>query len=77
MFENDTPVPFSFGPDLGTKVDLGKMKIIDLYEERYLVGHCHWNGELTLRKTFPFWYSYIVTQVVNVWWNVHAASCQI
>ena len=47
MFENDTPVSFSFGPDMGANVNLGKMVIVDVYDERYLVGHSVINGELS------------------------------
>ena len=39
MFENDEKVSFSFGPDEGAEINFGKMKIIDVYDERYLVGH--------------------------------------
>ena len=39
MFENDEKVSFSFGPDEGAEINFGKMKVIDVYDERYLVGH--------------------------------------
>ena len=39
MFEYDDKISFSFGPDEGAEINFGKMKVIDTYDERYLVGH--------------------------------------
>ena len=44
MFANDEKLPFTFGPDEGSDISFGKMKVIDVYEERYLVGHVLFNG---------------------------------
>ena len=48
MFENDEKVSFSFGPDEADEINFGKMKVIDVYDERYLVGHSVWHGEFLL-----------------------------
>ena len=44
MFENDETVPFTFASDEGAEISLGKMRVIDVYDERYLVGHSVWHG---------------------------------
>ena len=52
-FDDDKPVSFSFGADQGANINLGKMKIVDVYDERYLVGHSVWDGELTASQRDP------------------------
>ena len=44
MFENDEKVSFSFGPDQGAEISFGLMRVIDVYDERYLVGHSICDG---------------------------------
>jgi len=44
MFENDEKVSFSFGPDQGAEISFGVMRVIDVYDERYLVGHSICDG---------------------------------
>ncbi|KAK2184632.1 hypothetical protein NP493_259g00004 [Ridgeia piscesae] len=46
MFENDEKVSFSFGPDQGANISFGVMRVIDVYDERYLVGHSICDGKV-------------------------------
>ena len=43
-FVNDEKVSFTFGPDDGAEINFGKMKVVDVYEERYLVAHSVFDG---------------------------------
>ena len=44
MFVNDEKLSFTFGPDDGAEINFGKMKVVDVYEERYLVAHSLFDG---------------------------------
>ncbi|KAI0238626.1 hypothetical protein LSAT2_010648 [Lamellibrachia satsuma] len=69
MFENDEKVSFSFGPDEADEINFGKMKVIDVYDERYLVGHSVWHGQVycsKLPRPIPVYMTLQVAPAVGV-----------